>query len=612
MDVSINELLTRLQSCDESCHIEAKESRSALGKSARETISAFCNEPDLGGGYLILGSKRIDQRYVITGIQNPDKVQCELANACRQEFSVRLSPKIRVEQVNGKTLIVAYIPEACSREKPVYIKSFGLEKGSFRRIGSADHRCTSHDLDLLFQLRSNIPYEKELLPDGTWEDIDSDAISTYRRKRKEVDPEAAELALDDQELLASLRCLVRDGRAYIPNIAGLLLFGTKRALRRMMPSEARVDYVITGGPEWVGNPSARHFSIDYRESLITLLPKLHAEIMGDLPKLFGLKTGELQRTDTPIIPGNVIREALSNAMMHRDYRVAQPTLVIRYSNRLELKNAGYSLKPFEELGQSGSRQRNPIIASVFHELKYAENKGTGIASIKTWMKEAGLTTPPIIETNRESNEFDLVLLPHHLVDKQDLEWLTQFAKVKLSDAERRALVLTREMGAITNQDYRQINGMDTLGASKALVHLRDLELLTMKGSGNRTYYILSNLGRTPHISAINEGLTPHISAINEGFKALPEGFPPLSKELINELKSLKTRTSPEKVRRLIKALCSIQALQLAHLSKIFDRAPRYLRDKFLTKMIKAGELSYKYPDQPAHPKQAYITQNEGE
>ncbi|GAB5411211.1 MAG: hypothetical protein ChlgKO_03250 [Chlamydiales bacterium] len=65
MDLSINELLLRLQTCDESCQVEAKESRERLGRSVLETVSAFSNEPDLGGGYLILVSSRPIQKFLI-------------------------------------------------------------------------------------------------------------------------------------------------------------------------------------------------------------------------------------------------------------------------------------------------------------------------------------------------------------------------------------------------------------------------------------------------------------------------------------------------------------------------------------------------------------------
>ncbi|MCH9628219.1 MAG: hypothetical protein S4CHLAM2_18750 [Chlamydiales bacterium] len=625
MNMSINALLEHLQSRDECHRIEAKASHTILGKSARETISAFSNEPDLGGGYLLLGLERnnndsIEARYSLRGVDDPDKIQCELASACREEFNVRISPEIRVECIEGKALVVAFIPESFVRDKPVFIKKYGVDKGAFRRIGSSDHRCTAHDLDLLYQLRSGIPYESEVLSDVSWEDIDLEAVSAYRRQRAQVDPEAVELGLDDMDLLFSLRCLVHRNGLIVPNVAGLVLFGSKAALRRLLPTDARVDYVITEGPEWIGDPSARHYSTEYRESLVTLLPRLHAQIMGDLPKLFGLESGQLQRTDTPTIPRDVIREALSNALMHRDYRAGQPTLVIRYSNRLEFKNAGYSLKPFEDLGKPGSRQRNSIIAAVFHELKYAESKGTGIGSMKEWMLKAGLTTPPIIETDRDSNEFDLVLLPHHLLDKHDLAWLAHFSTVKLSDAERRALVLAREMGAITNQDYRQINGTDTLTASKALVHLRDLGLLSMKGSGNGTYYVLSEdkttpqispkpEGLTPQISPKPEGLTPQISPLCRGIDALPKNFPTLPEDLRNELESLGKKVKKKVFKDLIKRLCSLGPLQLSQLAMIFDREPRYIRDDFLTEMIRDGDLVYLYPDTPAHPKQAYKAPN---
>jgi len=646
MEWTIEDLLERLQTRGECQRIEAKEAKRTLGKSARESISAFSNEPGLGGGYLVLGLKRNEEdsntRYTVVGVDNPDNIQCELAGASRDEFNVSINPEIRLDVIEGKSLVVAFIPEMKAREKPIYLKKLGIEKGTFRRVGSSDRLCTERDRDLLYQLRSEVPFEAEVLPDTSWEDIDPEAVAAYRRQRAKIDPNATELELNDEDLLRALNCLVYRNGVRQPNVAGLLLFGTKTALRRTLPIDARVDYVITEGPEWINDPSSRHFSIDYREALITLMPRLHSEIMSDLPKLFGLEPGNLQRTDTPIIPRDVVREALANALMHRDYRGGQPTLVIRYSNRLEFKNAGYSLKPFEELGQPGSKQRNLIIASVFHELNFAETKGTGIASMREWMKKAGLDTPPIFETDRDKNEFDLVFLPHHLLDKQDLEWLSQFRELKLTDADLRALVVAREMRAITNQDYRQVNRTDTLTASRALTHLRDLGLLSMKGSGNGTYYVLSDQffafpeipdedgdlhtddlpeklaphtkglseGLTPQTSALNDGLTPHINPLHKGLDALPEGFPPLPDTLKQQLSSLGERSKRTDIKELIKKLCSLGPLQLTQLGKIMGRDPRYLRNDYLSGMIRSGELVYLYPDQPAHPQQAYKTSPE--
>src|SRR6267154_2476750 len=206
MELGLQQLLERLQNCDECQRIEAKESKSTLGSSVLETISAFSNEPELGGGYLVLGLRKNEQgspngRYSVVGVENPDKIQCELATVAGTAFNVQLRPQIKVEPLNGKSLIVVFIAESFCREKPVFIKKYGEEKGAFRRIGSSDQRCTSEDLDLLYQLRRQRSYETEVFPEVSWEDIATDAIADYRRLRALIDPAAVELTLDDRELV---------------------------------------------------------------------------------------------------------------------------------------------------------------------------------------------------------------------------------------------------------------------------------------------------------------------------------------------------------------------------------------------------------------------------
>jgi ATP-dependent DNA helicase RecG len=623
MEFNLEQLLERLQGCDECQKIEVKESKSSSGASVMETISAFSNEPDLGGGFIILGLRKnsdgsANSRYAIIGVADPDKIQCELASLCRSAFNIQIRPKVNVESVDDKVLVVAFIPEAFCREKPVYIKKYGEEKGTFRRIGSADQRCTAEDLDLLYQLRRQRTYEADIFPDATWEDVALDAVAEYRRLRALIDSNASELALDDKQLLISLAHAVKRGGEVVPTIGGLLLFGTKAALRRTMPIAARIDYILVEGTEWVRNPLERYHSIEYREALITVISRLHGQIMSDLPTRFQLRTGDLQRSDIPSIPRDVIREALANALMHRDYRVDQAIQIIRYANRIEFHNPGYSLKPFDELGQSGSLARNGKIAAVFHDLKFAETKGTGITTMKRLMHEAGLSTPPLVETDRDGNKFNLLLMPHHLLDEGNLRWLSQFRSLKLSESDMRALVLAREVGAITNQDYRQINGIHTLAASNALRHLRDLGLLTMKGGGSETYYqlipqIIENSevaveGQgegTPYISTSPGEASSYTNPLYKGLDALPKGFPNLSDDLRSKIIHLKNRSSKEEIEDIIIKLCVLAPLQPLQIGKILNRDAQYLRINFLSEMVKTGKLIYQYPDKPAHPQQAY-------
>jgi ATP-dependent DNA helicase RecG len=183
----------------------------------------------------------------------------------------------------------------------------------------------------------------------------------------------------------------------------------------------------------------------------------------------------------------------------------------------------------------------------------------------------------------------------------------------------RALVLAREVGAITNQDYRQINGVHTLAASNALRHLRDLGLLTMKGSGCETYYQLvpqivensnpTTLGnaeeKTPYISGSPEELTPYTNPLYKGLDAIPKGFPSLPEDLKHKIVHLKMRSAKEEIEDIILRLCSLGPLQPVQMGKILGRDAQYLRIKFLSEMIKARRLVYQHPDKPAHPQQAY-------
>ena len=147
--MNFDKLWQLLTTQDESVEIEAKKA-SEVGKSCWETISAFSNEPGLGGGYLVLGIRSLQDseigEYEIEGLNNPDKIQCDLASQCSEVFSSVIRPRIEVAIREGKTVIVAFISEAPPSEKPVYIKKQGLPRGAYRRISSTDQKCTDYEI----------------------------------------------------------------------------------------------------------------------------------------------------------------------------------------------------------------------------------------------------------------------------------------------------------------------------------------------------------------------------------------------------------------------------------------------------------------------------------
>ncbi len=493
--LTFDELWEILNTEDEGVEIEVKKG-SEVGKSCWETISAFSNEPSLGGGYLILGIKSSEEsdtkNYEIEGIADPDKIQRDLATQCRENFNIAIRPQIETTSKDGKIVIIIFIPEVQPSEKPVYITNRGLPKGSFRRIASTDQKCTERDIELFYKERNAQTYDTTPISDATLDDLDPEAIAAYRRERQELNPNASELNYDDQRLLFALNAITRNPtkrEEYCLTFAGLILFGNAIALRRYFPMH-RIDYILVEGKVWVSDPEKRYQSLEIREPLLLAIPKLITLILNDLPKAFNLAENGIHRRETPLIPRKVIREAIVNALMHRNYRELSPVQIIRFSDRLEIRNPGYSLKPTDEFDQPGSKTRNEKIAAVLHEVNLAETKGSGGRVILEKMLEANLTLPLFI-SNRDKDYFHVTLFTHHLIDGEDIEWLTQFKNYALGNDEVKALVVLKQVGIINNLIYRVTNHVDTLTASHHLRRLRDNGLLEQQGKGSATCYTLN-------------------------------------------------------------------------------------------------------------------------
>ena len=622
---TFDELWQKLCSADESVEIEAKRAEE-VGKSVLATVSAFANEPDRGGGYLLLGATRDENAlfpdYVIVGVSNPDKIQADLATQCREMFNIPIRPEIRVEPHNKKNVVVVHIPEAADHDKPVYIKAKGLPKGAFRRVGSTDQVCTDDDIAMFFQARGQRSHDESPLPDTSTDDVDPRALQEYRRLRIEAGTESELVGYSDDDLLYALGATARiDGRTCL-TVAGLIVFGKTIALRRHMPM-TRVDYIRVEGREWVPDPDKRYQSIEKLGPLMLTIPALISQVLEDIPKAFTLAEDGVRRRDVPLIPRKVIREALVNSVMHRSYHRHQPVQIIRYANRIEIKNPGYSLVPDERLGEPGSKSRNPKIAAILHDVGFAETKGTGIRAMREAMEQANLTQP-LFESDRDRDEFTVRLLVMHLLSPADWQWLSQFRECNLENDDARALIVVRELGAIDNAAYRSINHVDTLTASGRLRRLRDSGLLEQRGKGAATYYLpggrlLAALGSpTPPepLRSDSEPLRTESPPLRTELPPLRTEFEALRKELPEpvrrQVEGLGRRATPEELDAVLIALTSWRPLTLDELSALTGRDTAHLRLRNIKRLLTEGRLAFTHPDEPNHPEQKYVAARAGD
>lgn len=561
---------------------------------------------------------------------------------CNSMFNIHIRPIIQVEEYKGKTVVVVKIEELPISQKPVYFSKRGLPDGAFRRIGPSDEKCSEEDMYLFYQ--SADTYDSCVVDDTDLDDIDENALGFYRRLRKEVNPEAEELSLNDTDLLRALGAIKKTKEGgYQLTYTGLLVFGKQMSLRRLVPS-FRVDYIRISGNQWMADDNNRfEQTIDMRGPLMLMVNKACSAVMDDLPKGFELKDS-LQASTPAILPNKVLREAIVNAFIHRSNRVNQPIQIIRYSNRIEIHNPGYSLKSPELWGEPGSELRNPRISEIFHDTNLAETKGTGMGAMRRLMKEAGLM-PPTFESNHEANKFTARLLLHHFLSKENMAWLSQYAEYNLINEQKLALVFVREVGAIDNATYRQLDTTITHARARLEIHrLCELGFLLKNGQGRNTYYI-----KTEKVVSLGEMLPPQGEMFHgkegkngEMFHGKQEIYhgeqeiyhgkeekggeiyhggqeiyhalnrDSLMAELPNELKEkingMKKWTAKEEMNQIIISLCSLRPYSIEELELILQRSQKALKSFKIKALLESKQLFYWIPEMIRHPQQKYIAE----
>ncbi len=499
------------------------------------------------------------------------------------------------------------VPELPKSHKPAYFIATGLPKGAWRRVGPTDVRCTDEDLSAFWVGQSHEAYDTRLVKDATFADIDLDALAQYRADRAASSPNDEHIQWPDEELLYALGAIRKVDDRWRVTFAGLLMFGKSSAIRRCLPT-IRVDYIRVAGNQWVPDAAATYESLDMRGPIIRLIPRVISAVLDDLPKTFNVGDGLTgQRTETPVIPFRAIREAVVNALMHRSYEAFSPVQILRFANRLEIKNPGYSLKSQDRFEEAGSEIRNPTIAAMLHETRFAETKGSGIRIMQRTMVEHGLASPTF-KSDRDRSEFAVAFLFHHFLNQEDWSWLQSFAEFQLSEEQMKALIFVREVGTIDNSRYRSLNSVDTLTASKALRELRTQNLLIGRGSGNSAYYVagsemiqregIRGLAPTPQDNALVLEACPQ--GIGIRIEDLPEAIRTRTRTA-----SMMARMDEPFARKVIYGLCKWRPLSGAEIAALLNKHKVYIQQQYVGPMVVDGSLRYTIPETPSHPDQKY-------
>ncbi|PIN51356.1 DNA-binding protein [Trueperella pyogenes] len=400
------------------------EVKSAVGKSILETLSAFSNS---GSGTLLIGFSEKDG-FTPTLDFDAAAQRDALVSRCA-ELTPRVNAETDIVEFEGGQVLVATIPEIPPYDKPCYITERGRYNGAYRRLGDGDHRLLKYEVDRLLEAQHTPTWDEEAVLEATVEDLESDALEAFLAGEKKSRPRS--FSRGAQQAMAHLRITRNDH----PTLAALLALGEypQEFFPRLTVSFAVFPGTSKGQiAQGLRLLESRTFTGPIYEIVDSVLQAVQSNM-----SIGGMIDGAY-RQELPDYPLVAVREAIVNALMHRDYspqaRGAQ-VQVNMFVDRLEVISPGglFGAVTMDTLGTVGmSTTRNQRLAT-FLESPYlpggalAENRGMGIQAIQTALEEALM---PPAEMHNDLTSFTIVFRRRRVAQAE--RYLTAYDKVRNS------------------------------------------------------------------------------------------------------------------------------------------------------------------------------------
>lgn len=345
-----------------------------------KTIVGFCN---LYGGKLIIG---IDNDGTIIGLEEEEiqKTLEYLNLAVYQASMPPIIPNIYTQNIEGRIIIIIEI--SAGMNKPYFIKSLGLEQGTYIRLGRSTVRASATMIDELRLTAQGKIYDKMPLYQATQQDLNTEKIQEFLSKRAEK-----KKAITQQDALYAYHFVVNEQAQTYPTVAGILLFGKQP---NFFFSEARIMCAHFPGNE------IKDRAIASRECTGTLLEQFDDAFNFVLSRLnYSWIIEGTRRKEILEIPREALREALINALVHRNYHLQAACKIAIFDNRIEIFSPGNFPGPLNQqnLRNGYTFLRNVAIAAAFRELGVVESFGIGFQKIFSLYEEMNLRTPQVIE-----------------------------------------------------------------------------------------------------------------------------------------------------------------------------------------------------------------------
>ena len=376
----------------ETQYLELKSAKEGCPKHLYDTLSSFSNQDD--GGIIIFGVNESND-FEECGVYDAQDLQKKFNAQCLQMEPV-VRPVLTVLEKDGKNFVAAEIPGIDITARPCHYGGKGSIKGSFVRVGDSDEPMTDYEVYSYEAYRKKYQDDIREVPRASIQILDQEALRSYIEQLKEGKPNLTNLS---DETIYNLMSITRGDNV---TLSAVMLFSPYP--QAYFPQLSIIATVIPGtamgavsdtGARFLDNQRIEGNIADMLQDALRFAKKNMR-----MSTRINTQTGERQdQTDYPMI---AIREAILNALVHRDYSIhteGMPIQMLFFDDRLEIRNPGgiYGRLSVDQLGQVQPDTRNPVLATALEVMRITENRYSGIPTIRKAMEEYGLRPPVFTE-----------------------------------------------------------------------------------------------------------------------------------------------------------------------------------------------------------------------
>ena len=391
---------------------ECKAARKGCPEHLYDTLSSFSNQNE--GGIILFGIDEKDD-YRLCGVYDVSDLQLKLKNQC-ESLSPAVRPFFTAVSFDGKDFLAMEIPPVPPLERTCYYKPKGRYGGSYIRVGDADLPMSEFEIHQYESYKKRTKDDARIVDDDSIKLFDAEKHQTYLKRVKEQRPNLAKNVSDEE--IDSLMGLSKEGK---PTLAATMVFS--KYPQTYFPQYSIIAVKIDGvqvtdlgidGERFLANERITGPIDEMAEALVKFV-RANMEY-----KTIVKESGE--RADKPEYPPLAIREAILNALIHRDYSSFSEGMPIRvemYRDRIEITNPGqlYGSGNIESLGRERLETRNAVLADVLEILGVSENRYSGIPTIRKEMRENNLPQPTFLS---QRGEFKVVLRNRFAENEDDI------------------------------------------------------------------------------------------------------------------------------------------------------------------------------------------------